>query len=234
MVQAELLSKLGCSQFTARVNLLPCLGVQWWLASRPDGWFVGLLEYLFESVRQEEEAQGGFAAFASQLRSTLMWPVEGGEQMGLPPPSLQPPPPTRLFLRNDLMSLSYAEEQGMPLFYLDGSIQPSELPPGVFVLRQSISDSPKLRKDFLVELGLKPTQRMALVEALLEATENHARQNRVSAEEHERHVEQVLFILSSLEQLAPGDREKAIKMCSERLALRIDGNDDPYAAPSPE
>ena len=43
----------------------------------------------------------------------------------------------------------------------------SDLPPGVLILRETISGADKVRKDFLMELGLQPTQRFALIKALL-------------------------------------------------------------------
>ena len=249
-LRTEVFMQLGCQQFQPTNELLQCLGVEWWLASQPDNWFVELLEYLFEHVRSNFQIGGGFGEFAKNLTDKLIWPVIDGEEQRLPPPKSTPPPKGALpYQRRDLISLKYAQDRNCPLFYLDDSLDDDELPPGVFVLRKEISGNQRVRKDFLAELGLQPTQRFALIKALLTCIEEHVQQVEhrdkiCESEQHEQHVGQVgplflhtccsslpctpsgtppwqvLFILTSLEELVPAERQEAINLCRERLKLR--------------
>ena len=231
---SALLQNLGCFQFQPN-DLLSCLNAEYWLASQDDEWFTKLFGYLQQQFRNAA-ATWTSSSFLEQLAKRRIFPVEPTDELELLPLK---PLPERLSrakpesLRADLVSLEIAQSRATPLFFVpegggdiaeDGSIL--KPPPGLLVLRRSIGPSEVLSSDMLKQLGLEPATRLALMMATLKKVEEAVRYKVTlfrnwTKSEHELHVQQVVFILESLEALNKENRTQAIAECRKRLSLHI-------------
>jgi hypothetical protein len=100
----------------------------------------------------------------------------------------------------------------------------ADRPPGLFVLRPSIGPNEVLSSDVLKLLGLEPATRLAMVMATLSAVREAAKLKTFrpwTAEEESTHVQQVLYILVSLESLNRDERGSAIDECRKSLSLHV-------------
>ena len=125
-----------------------------------------------------------------------------------------------------------------PLFFVpeDESVgeDAQERPPGLLVLCQSIGPNNVLSSELLQQLGLKPATPFAMVMATLDKIEEAVRSrpyNGFSEEEHELHVQQVYYVLATLEQLNREERADAIAACRKKLSLHTYGISSPRTQP---
>ena len=241
------LLRLGASLFTPDL-LHMCLDAETWLGFKDDTWFVSLLHFL--EGQAHKSASWAAPSFFQRLKSARIFPVhEVKDEL----PSLRPMPRSEQALREhvgsmplraDLASVQVAESFRTPLFFLEEDSALDDFPPGLLLLQPSIAPSTASVQSASVEtlknMGLTPATKLSVVLALLEKIEETAnafaakrRYQPFTAEEHDVHVSQVVWVLQALETLAPEDRQVAVDQCRAKLFVRTYSGDVSAARKQP-